>query len=483
MGEEVRQELNGSKATRSKYKYLLKNILLFSINSFIPKLLGFVLIPIYTGILSTGEYGIADLISTTSQLAVPVFSLTIYDAVLRYTLDKNYDPSLVLSIGMRIAGIGLIVLSALSALCVCFFEPIKPLYALFFVLSYLTSSFSSIFSVFLRGIDQVKIITISGVINSVVTFGANILFLVVLRGGLYEYLLANFLGGLIALLIEFYFGKIYRYVSPKNDKALRNEMIAFSFPMIFSAVAWWINNASDRYIISWIAGVSVSGIYAIAGKIPGIISVFQTIFSQAWSVSAVKEFDRTDKDGFVGKMYSLLGLCMLMLGSVTMMLNVPLARILYAEEFYGAWQYVPPLVVAGILNALSLFTGSIFMAVKDTRSRMISTLLGAGINTALNFALIGRFGAYGAAIATVLGFLVSYLYQEITIRRHISMKTNYLRNYFSVLLLFAQMVLAFFGNQYIYLQLAVAVAIALLYFRELRDLFLAGINKLKRGTS
>lgn len=56
------------KSTEKKYKYLLKNILLFAISSFIPKLLGFVLIPIYTGALSTEEYGIADLISATSQL-------------------------------------------------------------------------------------------------------------------------------------------------------------------------------------------------------------------------------------------------------------------------------------------------------------------------------------------------------------------------------------------------------------------------------
>ena len=124
------------------------------------------------------------------------------------------------------------------------------------------------------------------------------------------------------------------------------------------------------------AGVSVSGIYAISGKLPGIISVFQSVFSQAWSVSAVKEFDKNDEDGFVGKMYTLSGFCMLMVGAVTILLNVPLAKILYADEFYEAWKYVPPLIVAGILNALSLFTGSIFMAVKDTKSRMISTLLG-----------------------------------------------------------------------------------------------------------
>ena len=479
MDEEVKEEVIKKVSTGKKYKYLLKNILLFAISSFIPKLLGFVLIPIYTGVLSTGEYGVADLISTTSQLAVPVFSLTIYDAVLRYTLDVNYDSSLVLSIGIRVALVGGMILVGLSGVFVLLFKQIKLTYAVFFILLYFTSTFNSIFSVFLRGIDKVKIITVGGVANSIVTFGANIFFLVVLNGGLNEYLLASFIGSATALLIEFYFGRIYRYFSLKNDKALKKAMIKFSIPMIFSAVAWWINNASDRYIISWISGVSVSGVYAISGKIPGIISIFQSVFSQAWSVSAVKDFNKNDEDGFVGKMYTLFGLCMLIIGSVTILLNIPLAKILYSDDFYEAWRYVPPLVVAGILNALSLFTGSIFMAVRDTKSRMISTLLGAGINTGLNILLIKYFGAYGAAIATVIGFLVSYVYQEVAIRKHILMNTKYIRNYFSVFLLFVQMIMAFWASRFIFIQLIIFAIIILLYFNEIRALLAVGVNKLK----
>lgn len=480
MDEEVKEEVINKISTGNKYKYLLKNILLFAISSFIPKLLGFVLIPIYTGVLSTEEYGVADLISTTSQLAVPVFSLTIYDAVLRYTLDVNYDSSLVLSIGIRVALVGGMILVGLSGVFVLLFKQIKLTYAVFFILLYFTSTFNSVFSVFLRGIDKVKIITVGGVVNSVVTFGANILFLVVLNGRLNEYLLASFIGSGTALLIEFYFGRIYCYFSLKNDKALKKAMITFSIPMIFSAVAWWINNASDRYIISWLSGVSVSGVYAISGKIPGIISIFQSVFSQAWSVSAVKDFNKNDEDGFVGKMYTLFGLCMLIIGSVTILLNIPLAKVLYSDDFYEAWRYVPPLVVAGILNAFSLFTGSIFMAVKDTKSRMISTLLGAGINTGLNILLIKYFGAYGAAVATVIGFLVSYVYQEVAIRKHILMKTKYFRNYFSIFLLIVQMILAFWASRFIYMQLILFAIIILIYFQEIRMMLAVGVNKLKR---
>ena len=60
------------------------------------------------------------------------------------------------------------------------------------------------------------------------------------------------------------------------------------------------------------------------------------------------------------------------------------------------------------------------------------------------------------------------------------MKTNYFRNYLSVFLLVVQMVVAFWGNRYIYIQLILVMLMALLYIREVREVILSGIKKLKR---
>ena len=75
-------------------------------------------------------------------------------------------------------------------------------------------------------------------------------------------------------------------------------MIAYSAPLVLNAIGWWVNSASDRYVVTWLCGLAVNGIYSVGYKIPSIINVFQTIFNQAWFLSAVKEFDPQDKDGF-----------------------------------------------------------------------------------------------------------------------------------------------------------------------------------------
>ena len=79
--------------TRNKYGYLAKNTLLFTVSSFSSKILSFLLVPLYTNVLSTADYGIADIVSTTSTLLTFVVSLNISESVLRFAIDNNdQDP-------------------------------------------------------------------------------------------------------------------------------------------------------------------------------------------------------------------------------------------------------------------------------------------------------------------------------------------------------------------------------------------------------
>lgn len=74
---------------KSKYKYLFKNVGLLTLSNFGGKILTFLLIPLYTKYLTTSEYGIYDLYVTTVSLLVPILSVCVLDAVLRFSLDKT----------------------------------------------------------------------------------------------------------------------------------------------------------------------------------------------------------------------------------------------------------------------------------------------------------------------------------------------------------------------------------------------------------
>lgn len=466
---------------KNKFKYLLNNILLFSISGFVPKLLAFILIPIYTSSLTTADYGISDLITTTVSLLIPIFTIDIQDAVLVFSMDKKTKPEDVLNVALKINFIGFLIIF-ISTIFAGYFNifDVKSYIYIFFLISYISNSLLNTLTIFCKGINKVKTIVVSSIINSVITLLLNIILLKVYNLGIIGYLLANTVGLFISLLYILINIKIHKYFNLKNNKKLFKEMVKFSFPLVFSVLAWWINSASDRYILSWMVGVSVSGLYAISYKIPSLLTVFQNIFSQAWSISAIKEFDENDRDGFIGNLFTILNFIMVFTCSIIMIMNVPVAKILYSNDFFYAWKYVPPLLLSVVFNALSLFIGSIFTAVKDTKTLSISTIIGAVINTILNVILINCYGAYGAAIATVIGYLVVFIMRNILLKRHLKMKTNNKVNYISYLFLFIQMIFAFWGNKYFYIQLLIPIIFIILYKNTIIEILRTLKNLLKR---
>ncbi len=456
---------------KDKVKYLSKNVLLFTLSNFVPKVLAFFLIPIYTSCLSTTDYGLADLITTTASLFIPILTLDIQDAVLRFTMDDKKDAKGVFSISLKINSIGLAVAVFILFIIYCLniFDVPGYFYSFLIFNYFLNALFNSV-NLFCRGIDRVKTVVTASIINSVLTLSCNILFLVTFKLGIIGYLLANILGIFASIIYMFFSAHLYKYMRWKTDKKLKWEMIQYSFPLIFSVVAWWVNSASDRYILTWMCGVSISGLYAISYKIPNLLSMFQNIFAQAWSISAIKDYDKNDSDGFVGRTYTFMNFSMCALCSVIMIFNVFISKILYAGDFGEAWKFVPPLLLSVVFNAMALFIGSIFTAVKDTKTLSFTTIFGAVINIILNFILIHHFGAYGAAIATLVGYFIVLVSRNIMLKKYIHMKTDMVINYFAYVLLLIQIILAYSANKYLFLQIIIPFFLFFVYRKVLREL-------------
>ena len=74
-----------------KYKKLVSNTVIFAIGTFSSKLLVFLLMPLYTRVLTESDYGVVDLLMQTGNLLLPLVSLGINNAIIRFGLDKSSD--------------------------------------------------------------------------------------------------------------------------------------------------------------------------------------------------------------------------------------------------------------------------------------------------------------------------------------------------------------------------------------------------------
>ena len=138
--------------------------------------------------------------------------------------------------------------------------------------------------------------------------------------------------------------------------------------------------------------------------------------------------DPEDKDDFFGKTYNVYNATMIILCSVIILFNVPLARFLYAKDFFEAWRYSSVLLISIMFNALTMFVGSVFAAVKKTKVIAWTTVISATCNTILNSLLIPVLGPLGAAIATAAAYGVMWIVRMIYSRRFIHFKTNLVRD-------------------------------------------------------
>lgn len=453
---------------QKKSKFLLRNIALFFLASFIPKTLSFFMVPLYTHCLTTEQYGNIDLITTTVQLILPILTLQVQDAVLYFSMGEKEAPAKVLSTGLWIVTGGFVILLIGTAGILAFgFVELSWAYIVFFVAHYLISAITNVVGYFARAIDKVKSITVASIITCVITLGCNLLFLLVFRWGVNGYLLANILGHFISLLYLCISIRIGQFcVVRVSDVVLVKKIVAFSIPMIVSALAWWVNNSLDKYILTYFCGVSAAGLLAVAYKIPTIISLLGTTISKAFSVSVLKDFNETDEDGFLGQSYAMISFLMVLCSSGLILVNIPVSKFLFANDFFVAWQLVPPLLVSATMNHMSLFCQNICIAMGRTKLISRTAIVGAVMNTFLNFCMIPTMGAYGAAVATAIGFFIVWLARYLWVKKHVKLKNSGFKETVSYITLGTQMVLAYWGNRYIVLQLLGCIILVLLYWKE-----------------
>lgn len=470
---------------KNKYKDLAVNTAIFSISSFASKILTFLLVPLYTSVLSKKEYGTADLISTTASLLIFVLTIDISDAVLRFAIDRKNDQEEILKIGLKIQLYGSTILG-IALYIINKLEIIKwenYCYVFLFIIFSITA-FHNTFSSYLRAINKLKAVAISGIIHTAAMIISNIVCLLFLHLGIIGYLISIVIGYSLSILFCVLNSNIVvsEIIKGRINKKTQKEMIAYSFPLIFNGVAWWMNSSLDKYFIISMINVGASGLYAVSSKIPSILTMFNSIFAQAWNLSAIKEFDGKDKDGFFAKTYSVYNAVMVIGCSVIIIFNVFLAKILYAKDFFEAWNYTSLLLISIVFSALSSFVGSIFSAVKNSKVYAISTVSAAIVNTLLNAILIPVFGIQGAAIATAISFFTIWLIRMICVRKYIDWKINYKRDALAYLLISIQATIEHYNNHNYIFQIIILIILSFLYLKEINMIIDKVKNTLiKRG--
>lgn len=421
-----------------KYKKLASNTMIFAIGTFSSKLLVFFLTRLYTTVLSQAEFGTVDLIQQSGNLLIPLATLGITNAVVRFGLDKGVRKSDVFTTGLISILSGFLLLAACGPLInrVSFLSGHVSLLC-FFVL---TSSLRNLCAQFVRAKGAVRLFALDGILSTVTTIAFNVLYLVIFRLGIFGYIFSLICSDVLSVIFLTYMSRLYRYVKWKGlDFNISRSMLKYSIPLIPNTVLWWITNVSDRYIVTHFWGETMNGMYAAAYKIPSIIMLVSGIFMDAWQISAITEQKARDK--FYTKVVSMYAMLLFLLASGVILFTKVIPYILFDKVYYEAWRYIPLLVMSIVFTCLVNFLGSIYMVEKKSVRSLMTAALSAAINIGLNFWWIPLYGVNGAAAATLACYLVVFVVRLADTRKYIRIRWNFFRLIASTLLLTAQTVI------------------------------------------
>ncbi len=406
-----------------KFKTLIRDTGIFAIGSLGSKLILFFLLPLYTHYMTDAQYGIADLIQTVGQLLLPFASLVIYDSIVRFGLSKAERPQDVLLNALIVCGLG-------SAFTLCA-TPLLSLYEAIAEWKWLLAAYvifnmlNSVIMNYLKVKDLNKLYAVLSIIQTATLALANIVFLCVLDCGVTGYILSIVLSIGLNAMAAFVVGRLFGDLRTASfKKPLMKEMVLFSAPLILNNISWWVIQSSDKVMLEAMLGAAALGVFTVASKIPSLINVMISIFSQAWGLSSVREYEDSNDPGFYSSVLNAYQVVAFGASILLIAFTKPFMDVYVGEGFSAAWQYVPFLLISASFSAISSYYGSLYSALKKSVNNMVTTVIAALLNIVINLVGIHFIGIWGAVAGTVVSYIAIALLRLIDVGRFINIQIN-----------------------------------------------------------
>lgn len=405
---------------------LIKNTAIITIGKISTQMISFFLLPLYTAILTTAEFGIVDLLNTLVALMLPIVTFQIEHAVFRYLIDirgNKEETRAVVSTTLFTIVLQSVVYLAIFVLISNF---INNEYKFFLATNVIACIFSSIMLQIARGLGDNKAYAMGSFITAITTIIFNVIFLVAFKYGAYGMLLASLIANIICSLYIFIKDKIGMYIGIKSfNKDLLKKLWKYSIPLIPNALSWWIFNASDRVIVTAILGLGANGILAAAHKFPSIYITIYNIFNMAWTEAAAMHINDDDRDEFFNNIINttLKIFTALSFGIIAIMPFV--FPIIINSSYNEAYNQIPIFMIASIFNVLVGLFSVIYIAKKDTKAVAKTSVYSAIINVIVNLVLIKFIGLFAASISTLVAYSLTAIHRHVEInKKYLSIKID-----------------------------------------------------------
>ncbi len=423
----------------SGFKNLFKQTFIYGLATVLPRMLSFLLVPLYTtpGVLtSVAEYGKVSIIFSWFVIFNVILAYGMETAFFRF-FNKEEDQNKVIgtsTIALMISSLGFFLLAFLFKEQIASMTDIKAEYISLVIWVLLLDALVIIPFAWLRAKGKSTTYAIIKILNVAINLGLNIFFLIYLKKWASENSLLEtiylpnfeinyiFISNLVAsaatllMMLHFYFKIKYTF-----DSSLFKKMMSYAIPVLIAGIAFSINETFDRILLDYLLPNDIAetkvGMYSACYK----LAVFMTLFATAYRLGIEPYFFSHAKSENPQKNYARILEFFVAFGSIMVLTVVVFADVLKpyivrSEAYWEAMWIVPFILIAnfclGIYHNLSVW----YKITDRTKFGAYISVFGALLTLGLNFWLIPIIGYKGSAIATLVAYssmmIASYYYGQ-----------------------------------------------------------------------
>ena len=400
-----------------KENKIVRDTSLYSLGNLSSQGIALLLLPIFTRYLSTEEYGILDYTNSIKSILVVFSTLSLNSFVLRHYFKLNNDNDRNTLIGTVL--IFVISFSGSLLLFELFLAPIVirslgiqvPFYPYFFI-ALINSFFESIFSiplVFLRVKRKARLFVAATVGNSLLALILGLILVIHFEWGV----LGRYYGVLVSnIIFSFlvYASVIFRHVPLSINRTFLREGFRFSAPLLPAAFAAMMMSSFDRIWLERHVSLSELGIYTIGCTLGTGLLVIVRAFYMAVEPEMFASFGRPDFNRRILALKNRFILSLSCAGALIIIFCREAVGTILHVDFLSTHTIIPFFVVGSVLRGSQTLINTVFHAFSRTKYEFYIAMIGLGLNISANIFLIPSLGIYGAAIASILTFTVTFCF-------------------------------------------------------------------------
>jgi len=389
---------------------LLKDSAVYGIGIVLSRLIGFLMIPIYTRVLSPADYGIIETIVRVVDVVGLVLALGLASAFMRYFneaaegVDRRRLVSTCMLLVLAATAVSLVVLVPASPWVTeaAFGDRENELYVRLALIGMLLATISNVPLTLLRAEGRPWRFTVISTAQLVLALVLNIVLLVVLRLGVLGAVLSTLINAAVwslVLGVELFWKYGIRF-----DRGWARRLLIFGVPLVPASISQFVLHFSDRFFLTRFATIEDLGLYSLAYRFAMLATMLYGMLDQAWWPWAFRVAREPDARQNLADGVALMLVASTVFVTGVILFSKPVIGIMASAEFASASRYVPPLTLAyWLFSTVAPMSVGLQLA-ERTGLVAVANGIAAVVCIGLSFWIIPVYGVAGAIAVTIASF-------------------------------------------------------------------------------